>query len=391
MVKQNFYIPDKEYTFRWEKANELMIQENLEALILYADDRLTFGPAHARWFADFQPHFEPVIILFVRNAEPMLLCGPETVGYALHTSRIRKILALKEFTHPNEDYVSIDIKGIKEILFDAMGSERPVNIGIAGKDLMGASLYENLKNALPNTQFKDVDYLVTLLRAHKTPHEIMIIREAYRIAEVGILAGIQQIRPGISENDLAIEMEYVMKKEGAEGLGIDNAVASGVYSQNILARPTLKKLKEGDAVILTVTPRFMGYHGAIARTVMLGKLDSEAKNSIEAGIAAHERSAAELRNGVLGKEVEGIGRRWMEEQGYGDYFLYSGIHSVGVIEFEAPIFGPTSTEILEKDMVISIDIPLFEAPFQGSRTENGYIITEDGAIPLSDIPNNIIN
>jgi len=73
----------------------------------------------------------------------------------------------------------------------------------------------------------------------------------------------------------------------------------------------------------------------------------------------------------------------MAEAGYGENFLYSGLHSVGVIEFEPPILGPSSDAVLEENMVISIDIPLFEAELFGSRTEDGYIITAGGAERLT--------
>ncbi len=65
----------------------------------------------------------------------------------------------------------------------------------------------------------------------------------------------------------------------------------------------------------------------------------------------------------------------MEEAGLGQYFLYSGVHSLGVIEFEPPIFGPSSPALLKENMIISIDIPMFNAPWGGLRVENGYRIT----------------
>ena len=81
-----------------------------------------------------------------------------------------------------------------------------------------------------------------------------------------------------------------------------------------------------------------------------------------------------------------MGRAVMQRAGYGENFLYSGLHSVGVIEFEPPILGPSSSTVIEKDMVISIDIPLFEAPIPGVRVEDGYLITQEGNIRLTNEP-----
>ncbi len=93
-----------------------------------------------------------------------------------------------------------------------------------------------------------------------------------------------------------------------------------------------------------------------------------------------------IRPEVEGRAVEAIGRRIVEEAGLGSYFLYSGVHSVGVIEFEPPIFGPGSAARLAKDMIISVDIPLFNAPWGGLRIEDGYRVTELGAEKLNHTP-----
>jgi Xaa-Pro aminopeptidase len=84
--------------------------------------------------------------------------------------------------------------------------------------------------------------------------------------------------------------------------------------------------------------------------------------------------------------VEAVGRRIVEEAGLGEAFLYSGLHSVGVIEFEPPIFGPSSPATLEPGMVISIDIPMFDSPWGGLRVEDGYLVTETGSERLEHTP-----
>ena len=89
---------------------------------------------------------------------------------------------------------------------------------------------------------------------------------------------------------------------------------------------------------------------------------------------------------VEGREVEAVGRQVVETAGLGSYFLYSGVHSVGVIEFEPPIFAPSSEAKLQPNMVISVDIPLFNTPWGGLRIEDGYLITATGAERLHATP-----
>lgn len=107
---------------------------------------------------------------------------------------------------------------------------------------------------------------------------------------------------------------------------------------------------------------------------------------MEAALLAQEACFRALRPGIEGRAVEAIGRRVVAEAHFGQYFLYSGVHSLGIIEFEPPIFGPSSPALLEKDMIVSIDIPLFNAPWGGLRIENGYLVTGAGAEPLHDTP-----
>jgi hypothetical protein len=78
----------------------MMAKQELDFLVAYADDRATFGPAHARWLANFPVHFEPVCILMPKQGAPIMLVGPESDQYALLAGQIADVRVLQEFTHP---------------------------------------------------------------------------------------------------------------------------------------------------------------------------------------------------------------------------------------------------------------------------------------------------
>ncbi len=137
---------------------------------------------------------------------------------------------------------------------------------------------------------------------------------------------------------------------------------------------------------MTVAPRYEGYHAAIGRLVLVGNPSPEVRRALEVAIRAQQACHQALRPGVEGRQVEAVGRRVVEEAGLGSYFLYSGIHSVGVIEFEPPIFGPSSSEMIQEDMVLSVDIPMFNASWGGLRVEDGYRITATGCERLEEVP-----
>jgi Xaa-Pro aminopeptidase len=376
-------VPASEYPERWKKVQALMGEQELDFLVAYADDRATFGPAHARWLANFPVHFEPVCILMFKHATPVMLTGPESDQDALLAGQIPDVRVLREFTHPNEDYPYSKIQSLAEIITEMGLNVHSLNrAGLAGRGLISADLIEALQSALPQLEWVDVENGLCDLRALKSPAEIEVIRHTYEIAEAGFQAAIDTIQPGVTEREVAAEIDSAMRRTGAEGTGIDTIVASGPNTRPILARSTFRRIEENDLVLLTVAPRYEGYHAAIGRAVLVGDPGAEIRRALDVAIQAQQACREALGPGIEGREVEAIGRQIVDAAGLGQYFLYSGVHSVGVIEFEPPIFGPGSPAMLKEDMVISIDIPMFNAPWGGLRIESGYLITSTGAEPL---------
>ena len=380
-------IPVGEYPVRWSRVQALLAERDLDLLVAYADDRATFGAAHARWLADFPVHFEPACILIPREGQPVMLVGPESDEYALLRGQIPDVRVLRELTHPDEDYPYSVIQGLDEILADIGLHPRTLQrAGLAGRGLMSADMLRAFEEALPGVDWVDLENAVCELRARKTPAEVAIIREAYRIADLGIEAALDTIRPGVTERSVAAAIEAAMRGAGAEGTGIDTIVASGPNTRPILARSTFRTIDTDDLVLLTVAPRYEGYHAAIGRLVLVGDPGPTVRDALDAAIRAQTTCADLLRPGIEGRAVEAAGRRVVSDAGLGEAFLYSGLHSVGVIEFEPPIFGPSSPAVLKPNMVISIDIPMFNTDWGGLRVEDGYLITEDGSERLVQTP-----
>jgi len=379
-------IPAAEYPQRWARVQAMMAAQGLDLLIAYADDRATFGAAHARWLADFPVHFEPACVLVPGEGDPVMLCGPESDQYALLSGRIPDVRVLYEFTHPDEDYPYATIQRLVEVIGDVVPRpERVRCVGVAGGSLMGAEVRDAFRQAL-DVQWGDAEAAMCNLRAIKSPAEIAVMRYAYHLAEVGLDAAVEAVRVGAPERAVAAEAEAAMRRAGAEGTGIDTIVASGPNARPILARSTLRPIAADELVLLTVAPRYEGYHGAIGRPVLVGAPGAEVRRAVDVAIEAQQACYGAMRPGVEGRAVERAGRQVVEEAGLGAYFLYSGLHSVGAIEFEPPIFGPSSDARLEAGMVVSVDIPMFNAPWGGLRVEDGFLITEDGAERLNETP-----
>jgi Xaa-Pro aminopeptidase len=380
-------IPATEYPLRWQKVQRWMAAQDMDILAAYADDRATFGAAHARWLANFPVHFEPACVLVPRHGAPVMLVGPESDQYARLVGQIADVRALREFTHPDEDYPYARIQPLSEIMVDiGLDLSAIRRVGLGGSGLIGADVLAALHRALPGAEWVDVENELCELRAQKSQAEIEVIRYAYQIAEAGFQVAVDAILPGVTERAVAAEIEAAMRRLGSEGTGIDTIVASGPNTRPILARTTFRSIETNDLVLLTIAPRYEGYHAAIGRLILVGDPGKQVEQALQVAVKAQQACAAALRPGIEGRQVEAIGRQIVAEAGLGSHFLYSGVHSLGVIEFEPPIFGPSSPALLKENMIISIDIPLFDAPWGGLRVENGYRITAAGAEPLHHTP-----
>ena len=380
-------IPAEEYPIRWARVQQMMVEDNLDLLVAYADDRAVFGAAHARWLANFPVHFEPVCVLLFPDGPPIMLCGPETREYALLAGRIADVRILGEFCHASEDYPHSTIQSLAEIVAEIIPhASRIKRIGLAARGLMGADVLASFERGFRQAEWVDVENAICDLRAQKSPAELSVIRYAYRIAEAGLAAALDVIRVGATEREIAAEVDSAMRRMGAEGTGIDTIVASGPNTRPILARSTFRAIRADELVLLTIAPRYEGYHSAIGRPVLVGDPGQEIRNAVDVAWRAQNACFEAMQPNVEGRSVEAAGRRVVEEAGLGRHFLYSGIHRVGVIEFEPPIFGPSSRSVFKPNMVISCDIPLFDAPWGGLRMEDGFVITETGAERINHTP-----
>jgi Xaa-Pro aminopeptidase len=385
-------IPDSEFGARWERLQAAMAGAMLDLVIAYADDHAVAGPGHARYLADFAPHFEPVCIVVPAAGQPLLLSGPETETFAQLTARVNDVRVVREFTHPDEEYPFTTLVNLRDVVAEA--SERagvPLRrVGLAGLELMPGKVHRALVRGLDGIELTDAESLVTGLRAIKTPAEQEVIRYAYQIAQAGMQAAFDAIHESATEREVAAAAEFAMRSLGSEGMGIDTIVASGPNTRPILARTRLRELRRDELILLTIAPRYEGYHAAIGRPLVIGQPPGKVRHAMEVAVAAQGAAKEAMRPGTPGSEVEGAARRVVEAADLGHYFLYCGVHSVGVVEFEPPIFGPGNHDPIESDMVLSIDVPLFHAPWGGLRYEDGYRITEMGAEPLDDFPTGVL-
>ncbi len=386
-------ISEAEFKQRQSNLKDKMKKEGYDLLILYANDGAVFGQEYTRWLFNYQPHFEPACVLMPVEGEAVLLTGYESQEYVYASSYCDNVNVVDEFIYGAHEFPFAEVVTLKQSIDQVqnkLGREFK-KIGIAGSDKMSHTFYVQLEDILGKGALLPADSLVMDLRLIKTEDEIKVIEHAYHIAESGMKAAIEAIAVGKTERQIAAEAEYVMRSLGSEGMGIDTMVASGKKnSAPIIARTSFKEIQKNELVILTIAPRYEGYHAAIARPIIVGEVDEEIEVAINAAISAQEAAQELLKPGSEGYQVDEASRGVIEKAGLSKHFVYTGGHSIGVSEFEPPSLNKQFKETIKENMVFSVDIPLFFNSWGGFRYENGFHITKDGARPLQTLGNKLI-
>ena len=383
-------IPASEFQLRKGNIQKLMQAHSIDLLFFYGDDRAVFGANHTRWLTNYAAHFEPILTVVPRSGDIHSATGAESETFYENTATIGSIHVVNEFNMPEEEYPytkPISFKSFLDILLQEAGTSK-ARIGFVGESSFPHWLVELIKTfsfTEVSMNAFEIDY--RYLRASKSEAEIAVLRYGFEIAEAGLNSGINALEIGVSEREVAAEIEYTMRKMGSEGSGIDTIVGFGKKSTYpILTRTTMNTLKVGDLALLTVAPRYEGYHGVIARPVSMGPAPKDIRFAIDAAIEASSASEAQLKVGAVGAEISGAGLDVLRKAGLIDLCVYSGIHSIGTSEFEPPILTSVSDFVVPNNSFLSIDVPLFMASWGGFRVETGFQVSESGITRFSKTP-----
>lgn len=232
--------------------------------------------------------------------------------------------------------------------------------------------------------------IVEKLRAIKDEHEIALIREAARIADQAFAHILSFLKEGITEKDIALELEYFMKKNGASDLSFSTIVASGVFSALPHAVPTGKKLEKGDFVVMDFGCIYGGYCSDMTRTVVIGKPSSKHREIYETVLTAQKLALEAITPFVKGKEIDKVAREYITNKGYGEYFGHGLGHSVGMEVHENPRFSFNEENVIEPGTVITVEPGIYIPEFGGVRIEDLVVVREQGIENLTISPKDLI-
>ena len=255
--------------------------------------------------------------------------------------------------------------------------------GFEAANLTCAQFEALRQEAGPALGLHPVQDLVEELRLVKDRSEIAAIRAACVLTAQVFEALLPQVRPGVMERDLGAEIEYQMRKRGAEGAAFETIVVSGVRSAYPHARPSSNALQQSELVIFDLGAILHGYNADMTRTIYLGEPTRRVQNLYAAVLEAQERAIRAVRAGTSAGEVDRVARRALANHRVARFFTHSTGHGVGLEIHERPRLGKGEKHRLRSGSVVTVEPGVYLEGFGGIRIEDTVVVGADGSEVLT--------
>ncbi len=224
----------------------------------------------------------------------------------------------------------------------------------------------------------------------KTPEELLIIAKAEAIGDKTFEHLLDYIKVGMTELEIADEVERTMRSLGAEGLSFPTIAVSGVNSNQPHGEPSDRKIREGDFLTLDIGCVYRGYCSDMTRTVAIGYATDEMKKIYDIVLKAQLAGLEMVKAGVKCFDVDKASRDVIEEAGYGEFYIHGIGHGVGTEVHEPPTLNARSSEVLKENQAVTVEPGIYLPDKFGVRIEDLVIVTEFGYANLTHSPKKLI-
>ncbi len=224
------------------------------------------------------------------------------------------------------------------------------------------------------------------LRGIKTTGELVALRAAANLNQKAFAAVLPQIKAGISEIEIARELEFELKRLGGEANAFDFIVASGLRGALPHGVASDKKIGAGELVTIDFGTRVDGYHSDETVTLAIGKIDRKLRQIFDIVLEAHDSALALIRPELPICDLDATARDFISSRGYGEYFGHGLGHGVGLEVHEYPAVSSHSELTLREGMVFTVEPGIYVPGIGGVRIEDTVVVTKDGFECLTSIP-----
>jgi len=354
---------------RLKRMKEVLRRRDLDALLVTQPENRRYLSGFAAW--DMNIGESSGALLIPRRGRPILMTDSryqleaetETDGFDVTIYKKGMLALLKSI---------LSGRGIKRLAFES----HYILHQTAGKlaEMTGSI----------GVEITATTGLVEKLRICKSQDEIEKIRAAVSLNERVFREIFRELGAGMTEREIAIRIETLMRQYGAERPCFATIVASGPNGAKPHAVPGDRPIKEGEPVVIDMGLVLNGYCSDMTRTVVLGGVDSRVKKIIRLVRKAQKAGIRAVRAGETGMAVDRAARQVIDRAGFGDNFGHGLGHGVGLAVHEGPSFSSRYKRKLKAGMVVTVEPGIYLPDWGGVRLENMVVVTEKGCEVLNE-------
>ena len=280
-------------------------------------------------------------------------------------------------------------RGYAENLCDLISQDQVVNLGFED-EIMTYSAVEKLKKKLMVCRWEPLGDSLSGFRRIKRARETGWMAKAEALGDEAFTYILGELRPGVTELEIAAKLEYYFKTHGAEDISFPSIVASGIHSSMPHATPSRKTLEKGDFVTLDFGCRYQGYCSDMTRTVAYGQVGSKQAEIYNHVLKAQKLALDGIKSGIKGKDGDKIARDYFAKENLENYFTHSLGHGVGIDIHEGVGLTPREERVLEKNMILTVEPGLYIDGEFGVRIEDMVQIIENSVNNLTKADKKLI-
>ncbi|WP_374965017.1 M24 family metallopeptidase [Lysinibacillus sp. RS5] len=286
------------------------------------------------------------------------------------------------------DVREIDRSHLYETIQEILDTESIQTVGFEQQHVTYEA-YQLMSSKLTAT-LKPLSNIVENLRMIKTTEEIELIKKAAWVSDEAFKYILTFIKPGVSEIDIANELEFHMRKNGATGAAFDIIVASGHRSALPHGVASDKKIEKGDMLTLDFGAYYQGYRSDMTRTIAVGEPPEKLKEVYQIVYDSLQKALSNMKAGITGKEADSYSRDFITAKGYGKNYGHGSGHGIGLDIHENIFMSTVCEDILEENMVLTVEPGIYIPKIGGVRIEDDVIVTKNGVEVITNSPKELI-
>ena len=244
-------------------------------------------------------------------------------------------------------------------------------------------LFDDIKNAMPSVKWEKVADIIGVLAAVKDQYEIDSLQVAVDITDQVFTEIIPELKVGAIEKHVAAKISYLFKMNGADGDSYDPIIGSGYLGALPHATPTNKPFESGDFVVMDFGALYNGYHADMTRTVVIGSATSKHKEIYDIVLESQLAGIAKAKAGITGEELDKACRSVITNKGFGDKFIHSTGHGLGLEVHTYPRISSFNKKPLLENYIITIEPGIYLEGWGGVRIEDDCLIQKNGCRPMN--------